>query len=475
LAAQSFEKTPEYPLPDRDSPVMGLFTYTLVQAIRANPGASFAQYRDTVLRKYAEMRRTHPTPIVVGTALDRSIAGQARPVRQWALSRREGRLVLAAGQLDSIAVGAVLSVLANPTDPDGALRGFVRVTDARAFDSDVEPIEHRGVSPEGIAILPQPIARLAAPSVPLVVRVGLPTPASPEDAARSRVSAAVAALRAADVLRRSGDVRIEWVEAGASVPDVVLLVDESRVWFAGPDGTYVTEGGRRTPSVELSDDHAALSADVAAQLKRIARWTNVARLASAFPADPFANLSVRLTVRRALGGQTEAVRPGQTISMLDGDRIEMRVDNEESFPVDLTVIYVDSTSRATRIFPIGMHTARLSAIRGSVRDGMTLSAETTGTERLFFLASQAQPQMPIADFSFLAEDSAQTARTVGLSTRDASGSPSLAELLGLAGFSDLLAERGERAVRPDTSVAARSWIGALTILLDGQPAGLPAR
>jgi hypothetical protein len=97
---------------------------------------------------------------------------------------------------------------------------------------------------------------------------------------------------------------------------------------------------------------------------------------------------------------------------------------------------------------------------------MTLSATTTGPERLFFLVSQARPQMPTADFSFLAEGSAQSAREMGRGTRDSTEAPSLAELLGLAGFSELLAEHGERSTRPDAAVASRSWIGTLTLLLD---------
>ncbi|MBR0665202.1 hypothetical protein GXW71_12630 [Roseomonas hellenica] len=467
FAAQSTEKTPEYPMPDDTSPVRGLFTYTLAQAVLANPAGSFAQYRDAVLRRYAERALAIPTPIVVGNGLDRTVAGDARPVRQWRLSRQEGRLVLPAGQLHGVTTDSILAILDDPLAADTSARGFVRVAEARAFDSDVLPVAHRGAAVPDIATAGNAIARVTERAVPLVLRVALPTPARPGSAGIGRVSDAVASLRGAAAPGGRVDAHIQWVEPGAGTPDMTLVVDDTRIWLAGPDGAYLASGDGTTPSIPISEDRTVLAAAIRAALQASARWTNIARLANGFAAQPLEGLDVELTLTRRGQTAAEPIRTGQLVVAAEGDRVEVTVRNTGVHAVDVTVLYVDANRAPMAIFPRGGETARLAPARGVVRRGLTINVTTTGSEKLFVLATLAQPQAPIESFAFLAGDTPQAARDA---TRGAAcGGTGLAARLAQAGFSELLEECGVRAATVDPENAARSWIGMVNLRVGGTP------
>lgn len=465
FAAQSTEKTPEYPMPEETSPVRGLFTYTLAQAILANPAGSFAQYRDAVLRRYAERALAVPTPVVVGSNLDRTIAGDARPVRQWRLEWRDGRLVLPAGQLHGVTVDSILAVLDDPLAADGAARGFVRVAEARAFDSDVLPVEHRGIAAPDIVAGSSAVARVTERAVPLVLRVGLPTPARPGATGMGRVSDAIASLRGAAAQGGRTNAQIQWVEPGGGVPDMTLVVDDVRIWLAGPDGAYATSGSGMTPSLAIAGDQAALASTIRDALQAAARWTNIARLANGFAAEPLEGLDVELTVTRRGRTTAERIRTGQVVMAADGDRLEVILRNTGVHAVDATILYVDANRAPLAIFPSGGATARLAPARGVVRRGLTINVTTTGPEKLFILATRAEPQAPIQSFEFLSERSARGAREA---TRGAAcGGTGLAAQLAQAGFSDVLEECGTRAATVDPENAARSWIGMIDLRVGG--------
>jgi len=284
FAAQSTETTPEYPMPDDASAIQGLFTYTLAQVVLGSPGASFAQFRDALLRRYAELQRP-PTPMFVGTGLNKNFFGVPPAVRQWPMSRQDSRVVVGAGQLQGLSVGSLLAVLDDPTAPDDKAKGYVKVTAAHAFDSDVSPVEHKGLKEIDPAAADKATARLVEPGIPLVLRVGVPTPATTADASNGQVSQALAALRAPGRLSDRTSAHIEWVEGETGGRDVTLVVDSGRVWFAGADGSFVANGfpGRpQTYSVPLSGDTSALAGAIWDTLQRIARTTNLARLAAEF-------------------------------------------------------------------------------------------------------------------------------------------------------------------------------------------------
>ena len=265
FAAQSNETTPEFPLPDGNSETHGLFTYTLAQALQANPGRSFAQYRDAIMKRYADVQRASPTPVAVGTGLTRTMGGDRRDVREWAVEEESGQLRISAGELAGLTVGSFLAVFDNPLD-DKAV-GFVQISSSKPFQSSIVPAAHRGLPFPSTDRLKHAIARLTEPVVPLVIRVAMPTAATPDDGADTRVATLLAALQRSTQPPDKASAHIEWVNAGEASPDVSLVVDRASVWFAGADGSYSKTGDSQSFSVPLAADPSETASAVEKALR----------------------------------------------------------------------------------------------------------------------------------------------------------------------------------------------------------------
>lgn len=449
FAAQSTQTTPEYPMPTETSATRGLFTYTLEQVILSNPQASFAQFRDALLRRYAELQRP-PTPMIVGTGLDKNIAGAFPAVRQWPMSRQDGRIVVGAGQLQGVNVGSLLAVLDNATAPVDMAKGYVKVTAARAFDSDVSPVEHKGLQPIEPAGADRATARLVEPGIPLVLHVGVPTPATAADASNQRVSEALAALRAPGRLGDKTSAHIEWVEGGTGERDLTLVVDSGRVWFAGADGSFVATaapGRPQTYSVPLSGDTSALVVAIWDTLQRIARTTNLARLAARSASQPLEGLEFDVSVQRKDQEQAERVLAGEMPTTVgDGDKLLVSLNNRGQLPADVTVLYIDAAYRIQSWFPRSGETPRLAPLTGVKTLRATFRAASTGRERLFVIAVQGRPAEAASDFSFLEDPVPTTARAL-------QSQGGLEGLLARAGFPQF----GLRAASLETS-SAPDWM-----------------
>jgi Caspase domain len=453
FAAQSTEKTPEYPMPDENSEVRGLFTYTLSQSILQNPSSSFAQYRDAVLRRYAEMQRNYPTPVAVGTGLDQTMFGNQPAVRQWPMTSESQDLIIKAGELHGLNVGSILSVIDDPLAPDNQARGFVQIYSARPFDSVATPIEYKGSALLKVDAVHNSFARLVEPSVPLVLRVGLPRAGA--DGKSERITNTLIALQ--DKIRSAdkASAHIQWVDPGQGGADIVLVVEEGYVWFASADGSYVRNGSSKTYSIPLSDDPPALLSAIWDNLQRIARTTNLMRLGSTFSERPPDGLEMDVRVSRKGRDDTEHVMSNRVVEVHAGDKLNLFFTNSGTFAIDLTVLYVDSTYHIYPVFPINGGTPRLAAARGVASIPATFNAGTTGLERLVIIAAQSRPEEAVSDFSFLADATANTGKAIegGGFTR----------LLARAGFPQF----GAKALSVEPSTSSTNWIQTVTFRVSG--------
>ena len=76
-AAHMTETTPEKPLPNANSPVHGLFTYTVADILsQSSTPLTYRELALRVLERYRAMPRYSPTPLFEGGGLDRQILGQ---------------------------------------------------------------------------------------------------------------------------------------------------------------------------------------------------------------------------------------------------------------------------------------------------------------------------------------------------------------------------------------------------------------
>ncbi|WP_349606857.1 hypothetical protein [Cupriavidus sp. DF5525] len=454
FASQSTERTPEYSMPEAKSEVHGLFTYTLVQVVGKNPSGTFAQFRDGLLREYALMRRDSPTPMVVGTKLDASIAGSSKPIRQWRIIDEPDRgLVIGAGQLNGVNKGSMLSVVKDPFSLDDQAQGVVTVTDSTATESLISPVPTKGrpsLDPKRIA---NSFARLNEPAISLTLKVGLPTTASVRPESAKTVELLVKNLRSTTQLGGMNSAHVDWVDAGSQASDITLVVDESRVWFAASDGSYMKDGGRPTYSIEIGNDPASLANRVWNGLQRMARATNLTRIGTLYSAKRLPDLEVSLHVTTKATGHTEQISPGKVTSVSNGDKLELVLSNRSSLPVDVTVLYLDSDFNVHCLFPVGGQSPRLPAALGVKTLNATFDSKTTGFEHLLIIASQARSGQPPADYAFVSDSPLEQTRALG--------GRGLEDAVAKAGFSRL----GTRMLIANRQDSATSWIGDLPFVV----------
>ena len=138
-AAHMTETTPERPLPNANSPVHGLFTYTIADIVSQTSSAmTYRELALRVLENYRSMPRLSPTPLFEGGGLDRQILGQrSGPERpQVLLGGRTtgGSWMLRAGSIHGLSLGTLLEVFPPAGTADA---------DARSDTSGSPPLSRR--------------------------------------------------------------------------------------------------------------------------------------------------------------------------------------------------------------------------------------------------------------------------------------------------------------------------------------------
>ena len=264
FAAQTNEVTPEKNLP-KGKPgrvPQGVFTYTLFEVLAQNPGASYAQIGQEVLRSYATKRLATTTPLFEGD-LDRvAFSGVAQDrVAQWTGALQGTEFSIAAGSLHGLAEGAALAVMGSATDADAQALGFVKLTSVETFSA-------KGMAVAGDKPLPA-----ALPKGFLLRKIGSDvdftlTVALPETGTSPALEAALAALKAA-----SGP-RLVYVAAGEEADLRLAVIKDSprpdAIWVLPPTGLIADFGS--IPSVSTADkDPATLGETLADTLTTMAR------------------------------------------------------------------------------------------------------------------------------------------------------------------------------------------------------------
>ena len=188
------------------------------------------------------------------------------------------------------------------------------------------------------------------------------------------------------------------------------------------DIIYLTPSGRRS---EQSGDESLImlppgqgaTASLKAQLESIARATNLIELAEQDTKDSEGHLKLDVELRQLVDSNDQT---GEKVdadsSLYEGTSIGFHVKNPNSFPVFVTVLFVDSRHRIHALFPrAGGPTGHLEASGASGDACMavrgTVDASDKGMERLIVLGVKEQPQSRLPDFSFLAQSAPPAARS----------------------------------------------------------------
>lgn len=457
FAAQNTETTPEMPLPkgDPEAAKLGLFTYTLFSKIAENPAMTYRQLGQAVLQAYSGDNRMRPTPLFEGD-LDRQVFGMAPDDRiaQWALKIDSGALEIPAGQLHRLSKGTRLAILPSPASTLDQAVGYVEVQAAKNLTSRVVPVAHEGLPALAVADIPPGAwARLTELSLGLELVVARPggdgftAEAELINAALDRIvqektvpvnlrlvdPSEAADLKLAVMSEMDVGILIADREKDAAAASRASLSTEPRVWLLPPSTELSLDEGRRSPSLPLAgadvDDIAAKLGD---DLVRIFRATGLSRLAAASEFRP-QEVEVGFKIKRSEAEEAEPLRAGTVPIVHPDDEVHIAAKNTSAKPVDINVLYIGSD------YSIGhMYAERLSS--GSEIDLplLAFTDSTFGIERMVAVLSEAEPQTPVEDLSFLEQVGVRQA------TRSIGGAG--------ASFGDLLREV---AAAPETRSVAR--------------------
>lgn len=439
-AAQSHERAPEMRLPrgSADRKPHGLFSFTTLSVIAANPGITYRQAAQRVLQSYGADFRWGFGPLFEGSGLDAPVFGStdAPRIRQWPIRRGVASIEIAAGAVHRIGEGAEFAVLPGPTSrTDEAIAG-ARAVSVSTFTSVLQATTAGGSALDPRAIPENAYARLIGARFRADLGIARPlTDGLPPDFAVE-----LAALLAADQLQAADDddrLTITWVAPDAAA-DLRLLaepakgVEPPRLWFLSPVGEIVRDGPGRTFSLALDADPKSIRRELLDSLARIAKSTNLLRLAGELgrPAS-LTGAGLTVALRRAGADSATALALQDTPLLHGGDTLLLSLVNGSNRPVDMTLLAIDANHGITPLYPAGAGEANRIEPRGEYLIEAEIQADTIGTERLVLIAVAAEPGAERMDFGFLAQPRLTQLR--GGTARDP-GARDLYALLEATGF-----------------------------------------
>lgn len=432
FAAQTVETTPEMPLPrgEKEARRYGLFTYTLMSLLAENPAISYRQLGQSVLQAYAADNRSRPTPLFEGN-LDAPVFGTQSGdyVRQWKVEVGPAGITVGAGRLQGLAAGARLAILSSPGAGIEAALGYLEVRSAETLSARAVTVEAEGKPALAPSAIPDnAYARLTQVAFDTELTVSRPAPGEryaaetaevdklleeiADDKARPLKLKFVDAREPADIklaVMSEADVAVLVADAGlgaaaAAVGARAAIDNAPRLWFLPPTAEVSLATGRRPPSISFAGSTPdGLENEVADNLQRIFRATNLARLAAASDFRP-EEFSASFRIRRGGGEAAEPLEPGTMPRVHPGDQVDLVAGNGSNKPVDINVLYIGSDYSISHMYAERLH--------GGSEVNLPLlefNADSFGVERMVVVLSEAKPQSALQDLSFLAQEGVREA------------------------------------------------------------------
>ena len=222
---------------------------------------------------------------------------------------------------------------------------------------------------------------------------------------------------------KEGSILAAVAEAGKA--DWLLRVQDGKVYLVPASGLAAPAAGQPLPPLfgPYADDEK-LSATLDDRLGRIARVQNLKKLAT----DPSADLArrhadettdtgVKVTLEiRLLKDKTD--RQGQPIAwpapgvkLFDGDLVQFRVHNPNPFPVDVTLLYIDSDCGIYCLYPRGAgEVSRVGAKTKTPPIIAELNTKVLAMEHMVLIAVRSQKLQQPVSFACLEQASLEKAK-----------------------------------------------------------------
>lgn len=402
---------PEMKLPKNGekSQPYGLLTFTLASVLTQSPGITYRQLNESLLQEYSAMFVTGSTPLAEGSSLDAPVFGQVGQVqiRQWPIRHIEqgDALILPAGRLHGLDIGAMLSIVEKPSDPDESAKGYLKVKTAETFESQVETYSpDRSKPPLLTKDIPSgAYARFIAGQPRLSLRIALPLN-QPEDknsrySGREQAVLTVIKSLAKPSSKKSSALAIEWV-GRESDPDVVLHLENDRLWLLDSVGTWPSAQGMVPPAIALGDDKADLQKKLLSHLSSLAKAVNLVRIASDMNSGSGGkSLEIRLEFKPGGQGDYRLLARGDLHTLRSGDKLKITWKNISKDFQDVTLLLIDGRYG---IKPISPDYNRLKPGDEDFTEG-SITADPSGVERLIVVAVKSEKDTPLSNFGYLAQ------------------------------------------------------------------------
>ncbi|SFL72790.1 caspase family protein [Shimia aestuarii] len=407
FAAQTNETTPEKRLPKgkKGRRSQGVFTFVLFETLAQNPGITYRQLGQEVLRRYAVKNMARSTPMFEGDLDTVVFSGEpVKPVTQWPVEIGGDVLTIPAGALHNLTEGAELALFASAADADEAVLGYFRVDWADAFSAEVVPIAahgHEALTPD---VIPNgAYLRKQAQGMDFTLTVALPEP----DAANHGAALAEALA----VIRTDGEMssRISFVPPGEDADiRMAFLPDSPRpgaVWLLPSSGLFDPENPGQTPSISIADksteDLAIVLEDT---LGHMSRALNLLKIGAGYGASDL-DVDVEL---RTKNKRNKTLRTLDTVAvpkLIPGDEVHILARNNTDQPVDVNVLYVGSDYSISHFFSGRMQPG------DSLKKGLLRITDTAfGRDRVIMVLTPAKPQSVVENLAFMEQAELETTR-----------------------------------------------------------------
>jgi hypothetical protein len=453
FAAQTTEETPEMDLPRRsDTPKRyGLFTFHLIQSLSRSPGATYRQVAEQILQNYGAQLWYGSRPMFTGSGLDAPVFGtESSGVRteQWLINRSESGFEIPAGSLVGLGEQSLLAILKTPTDPLEKALGFAIATNIDPLTSRITMTEHlyQGKTYPVLTRVPALAhARLIESKVDMSLSISqLENPQAPST---KQVDAIIQQLRNEGL----SPVHMDW-QAAKDAADIRL--------FATPDEIVLLTDGEPLPCKEPVCDRSYIRIPLgepqqtatllANSLRTIAKAQNLMRLGTQLGSDA---LDMTLNVKRFDSGKLEDFDGSQIPTLYSGDQITLTIANFLEQPLDVTVLFIGSDYGVSVAFPRKGQFNRFMEEEEKIIKLGTINTDTTGTERIIVIATQASRTAATSNFAFLSQK--------GLSKARSNFRP-IDALLFEAGFGNEKQPRGEmpiqESIKYQADIKTISWV-----------------
>ncbi|MEL7272123.1 MAG: caspase family protein [Pseudomonadota bacterium] len=424
-AAQTNETTPEMRLPagKKGRQSHGLFTFTLFETMAQFPGLTYRQLGQEILRRYSTTYRVQPTPLFEGD-LDASVFGLegVEAVRQWQVTQDIGTLTIPAGSIHGLSVGDELLLMNTAADPDDAAAGKLVVSEVSSLSATLES--------DGLLDIPEfAHARQTTRTLDFEITVARPDTSGLSENYRKLVDGALADLTS----QEDTGLRLTFVPPGEpadmrfALPTVETLMGalegdsaergtNNALWLLPPNGNLIPAGPEKSLSFNLNDPNAAglrprdgeeLAAILTDSLTRIARTNNLLKLGGVTAPDAL-GLSVTLRTRKKKGQPFTDLDPAAIAELVPKDEVHLVAKNETTNPLDLNVLYVGSDYSISF-----MYNGRIKPGETLKKGLLRINDKSFGRERILLITTQATPQSPVADLSWLAQGALERTRAAG--------------------------------------------------------------